>query len=218
MIAVILLVALVVLGIAGAGYHFAPYSIKAKIKHLLGSSSTVSTPTVPSFATYTPGPTPTVLPNDKLNTSQSLRYNMDYPTTWELSSLTNTTPSGQTDLLDVYTAPGSVARITIETGTVFANLTNAQAIQGEVTNAEQVGAQFTPISSATRTQQIGGQTWLRQEYSVTLTKTHTQLHMAILATNHLGREYVITLTGDASEFTQDDSATFEPMLTSFRFS
>ncbi|HLY32511.1 MAG TPA: hypothetical protein VKQ36_15915, partial [Ktedonobacterales bacterium] len=94
---------------------------------------------------------------------------------------------------------------------------DAQVIQGEVNDEERVGAQFSLIASDTRTQHIGGEAWLRQEYDVTLTKTHTHLHMAILATHHLGRGYVIILTDDASTFASDDSSTFEPMLTSFRF-
>ncbi|HLY31990.1 MAG TPA: zinc ribbon domain-containing protein, partial [Ktedonobacterales bacterium] len=103
LIAVVLLVALGLAAIAGASYHFAPISIKGKIKHLLGVSTTASTPTPPPFATYTPGPTPTTPPNDKSNNSASARYIIDYPATWQFAAQ-NTTSSGQYDLLDTYTA------------------------------------------------------------------------------------------------------------------
>ncbi|HUY79787.1 MAG TPA: zinc ribbon domain-containing protein [Ktedonobacterales bacterium] len=228
-IALVLIIILGLAAVGGLGYHFAPASIKSKVHHLLGSSPSVSAPTVPPFATYTPGPTPTPLANDKINVSAPLHYVIDYPSAWLLGS-NSTTTSGQYDNLDTYSQPSADTRITVETAGAFASYTPAQIIQGEITAATQQGATFSQIASATRTQSVGGEVWQRQEYTVTLkitptatatataTPTTAHLHMAILATHHLGRGYVIVLTSDDTAFTKADTTYFEPTLSTFRFS
>ncbi len=229
-IAIVLIIIFGLALIGGVGYKFAPASIKSRVHHLLGTGApTANAPTVPPFATYTPGPTPTPLANDKVNVSPSLRYVIDYPSAWLLST-NNTTTSGQYDNLDTYTQPSTDTRLTVETAGAFASYTPSQIIQGEINAATQQGATFNQINSATRTQEIGGEVWQRQEYTVTVTVSATptatatatpstaHLHMAILATHHLGRGYVIILASDDTAFAKADSTYFEPTLSTFRFS
>jgi len=231
-IALVLIIILGLAAIGGVGYKFAPASVKTKFHHLFGGGApTASAPTVAPFATYTPGPTPTALANDKVNVSAPLHYIIDYPSSWQLSTNATTT-SGQYDNLDTYTQPSTNTRITVETAGAFASYTPAQIIQGEINAATQQGATFNPITSATRSQGVGGEVWQRQEYTVTVkvtpaatatatataTPTTAHLRMAILATHHLGHGYVIILASDDTAFAKADTTYFEPTLTTFRFS
>lgn len=177
-------------------------------------SNAAPTQTAP-FATYTPGPTPTSLPNYKLFVSKANAYAMDYPTAWGTATVTGS-GGAQSDSVDQFTQAGGPAGVNIERAQSFASATDAQVIQAEVQSAQARGTQFTEITSAATTEGIGGEVWQRREYKA-VAKNGAKLHLAVLACHHLGNGYVIVLISSDTGFASDDSTTFEPMLRSFRF-
>jgi hypothetical protein len=171
-------------------------------------------PTPPAFATYTPGPTPTNLPNYKLFSSPSMGYAMAYPSSWGTKTVTGAGGS-QGDSVDQFTQ-GNGAVVTLERAPAFDSATDTQLIQAEVQGAQAQGAALTEITTAATTVGIGGEIWQRHEYKAT-DKNGAKLHIAVLACHHLGKGYVIALISSDTAFAKDDMATFEPMLRSFRF-
>ncbi len=174
-------------------------------------SGTQTTPP-PAFATYTPGPTPTNLPNYKLFTSTANGYAMDYPSSWG----TTTLAGANSDSVNQFAQPNSAAQVNVERSAGFDSATDEQVILAEVQGAQKQGMTITEITGAATTEGVGGEVWQRHEYQAT-TKSGTKLHIAILVCHHLGKGYVIALISSDTSFTNDDTTTFEPMLRSFRF-
>ncbi len=174
-------------------------------------SGAQSTPP-PTFATYTPGPTPTDLPNYKLFTNTANGFAMDYPTSWAASTVT----APQNDTIYKFTQSNTLTVVIVERSPNFDSATNAQLIQAEIQGAQSQGMTLTQITSATTTEGAGGEIWQRQEYQAT-TKNGAKLHIAVLACHHLGKGYVIALISADTGFATNDTTAFEPMLRSFRF-
>ena len=176
----------------------------------LQSGAQVTPP--PTFATYTPGPTPTDIPNYKLFTSEVNGYAMDYPASWGTSTLSG----ANNDTVNQFSRPNTSTEVNVEHSSAFDSATDAQILQVEIQDAQSQGMTLTEITGAATTEGIGGEIWQRHEYSVT-TKSGTKLHIAILTCHHLGKGYVIALISSDTGFATDDTTTFEPMLRSFRF-
>ncbi len=178
------------------------------LRRIGGSAPTAA----PTFATYTPGPTPTVVPSYKQYVSAQSNFVLNYPQDWSQSNA-NDTSQGQPDYLDTF-AQGS-GSVVVERSPAFDTASDAQIIQGEVRGGQQAGLTFTETTSAAGTVAIGGEQWTRREYDVS--SQGNKEHMAIFSCHHEGRGYAIVLRGPASSYPQLYSNTFKIMLSSFRF-
>jgi hypothetical protein len=167
-----------------------------------------------AFATYTPGPTPTPATNFKEFASARAKYVLSYPNTWAVSS-NEAKLQLQYDYTDVFNPPNSPSHVSVEQAGVFSYYTEQKIIQGEVAGAQQSGFTFTEVATAQAKQTVGGATWVRSEYDINA--NGQPLHMAILATHHGGKGYVIVLVSTAAEFGNDAQSVFDPLLASFRF-
>jgi hypothetical protein len=206
-----LLVALVGIVILG-GLGFGGYTLL----HSQGQAahSTVVVPDA-AFATYTPGPTPTPPTNFKEFASARAKYTLSYPNTWAVSS-NDAKLQQQYDYTDVFNPPNSPSHVSVEQAAVFSYYTEQKIIQGEVAGAQQSGYTFTEVPTAQAKQTVGGAQWERREYDINA--NGQPLHMAILATHHGGKGYVVVLVSSAAEFGNDAQSVFDPLLASFRFS
>jgi hypothetical protein len=205
-----LIAALIVAAILG-GLGFGAYT-------LLNSRGQAAQPTAimpdAAFATYTPGPTPTAPTNFKEFASTRAKYVLSYPNTWAVSS-NESKLQQQYDYTDVFNPPNSPSHVSVEQAGVFSYYTEQKIIQGEVAGAQQSGFTFTEVTTAQAKQTVGGATWERREYDINA--NGQPLHMAILATHHGGKGYVIVLVSTAAEFGNDAQSVFDPLLASFRF-
>lgn len=200
---------LVVVLLAGGGFL-----ARGEILALLHHGNTGGATPAPAFATYTPGPTPTVLSNYKLYVSTRSLYAVEYPSAWNIQNQSATSGGGY-DYLDTYQQANPPAEVGIESAQAFNNLSDAQIIAGEVNGAKQGGMTFSPIGNDVMVS-IGGENWTRRDYSVT-TSNNVTLHMALLATHHAGHAYAIVLTATTADFGQDDTGVFKTILSTFRF-
>lgn len=166
------------------------------------------------FATYAPGPTATVTAHFKAFGSDRSKYSLTYPEVWNTTSDDRTT-QGQYDYIDTFALQDAPSRLLVEQAGAFSAYTDAQIMQNEVSNAQHNGVTFTKADTPAPAQKVGGATWTRQDYSVNA--NGNPVHMALLACHHGGRGYVIVLVSSAGEFSNDDQAVFEPMLSSFLF-
>lgn len=182
-------------------------------KYLPFLRSGTQTATPPPFATYTPGPTPTNLPNYKLFTSTGSGYAMDYPSPWGTSTSFDAKTN---DTVNQFVQPNSATLVNVERSVSFDSATDADVLLAEVQGAQSQGTTVTEITGAATSEGVGGEVWQRHEYQAT-TKSGTKLHIAILVCHHLGKSYVIALISADTSFTNDDTTIFEPMLRSFRF-
>jgi hypothetical protein len=176
--------------------------------------STVIVPDA-AFATYTPGATPTTAANFKEFASARAKYVLSYPDAWAVSS-NDAKLQQQYDYTDVFNPPNSPSHVSVEQAAVFSYYTEQKIIQGEIAGAQQSGFTFNEVSTAQTKQTVGGAQWERREYDINA--NGQPLHMAILATHHGGKGYVIVLVSSAAEFGNDAQSVFDPMLASFRFS
>jgi hypothetical protein len=175
----------------------------------LGGASSIGTPT---FATYTPGPTPTVAAGFKQLASTPSAYVLNYPQDWSQSSQ-NDTSQGQPDYLDIFAQGG--ASVTIERSPAFDPAADTDIIQGEVRGGQQAGLTFTETTSAAGLAAIGGEQWTRREYDVN--GQNGKEHMAIFACHHNGHGLAIVLRAPAASYAQLYSTSFKTLLNSFRF-
>lgn len=166
--------------------------------------------------TYTPGPTPTTLPNFKKFVSARALYSMDYPAAWTVSAKEQTV-QGQYDHIDVFMAAPTNAStaIYVEQAGAASSVSDADVIASEVAGVQQAGVTLTLTASAAPTQNIGGEIWQQRDYLVNGNGPAT--HEAILAGHHAGRSYVILLVSAPGDFAGDTTASFTPALKSFRF-
>ncbi len=166
------------------------------------------------FATYAPGPTATITDHFKAFGSDRSKYSLTYPEVWNATSDERTT-QGQYDYIDTFALQDAPSRLLVEQAGAFSAYTDVVIMQNEVSNAQQNGVTFTKADTPAPAQKVGGATWTRQDYSVNA--NGNPVHMALLACHHGGRGYVIVLVSSAGEFSNDDQAVFEPMLSSFLF-
>jgi hypothetical protein len=203
----LLLVAVVLVGLVGVAI--------LKLPSLLGGgSSQVATVSDDPFVAYTPGATPTALPQYKVYASTTSLYSVNYPQQWSVKNNANTS-GGQSDYVDIFQQASPVVVFTVEQAQAFATLTDQQAIDAEVNSAKQQGQTFTLTANSTQKVTVGGAQWLRQEYDGTANGVKN--HVAILSTHHGGRSYVIVMISTPDNFAKADSTYFQPMLKSFRF-
>ncbi|MEO7003411.1 MAG: zinc ribbon domain-containing protein [Ktedonobacterales bacterium] len=209
-IAVLLLIAIV------ASILFIP-QIRRHIPGLSGGAGSSSSPgTSAPFATYTAGPTPTVLPNDKQFSSTQSQYILNYPTGWKAANQSNVN-GGQYDNYDTFSQTNGVATIGVEQAGEFASSSDQQIIQSEVDSVKAALKTVTVTQiGGLVSQNVGGETWQRAEYTVV--NGNATWHMSLLACHHNGKGYAIVLLDTASNFHADDQTIFEPTLKSFRFS
>lgn len=171
-------------------------------------------PTASAFATYTPGPTPTVPPQYKQFASPKGQYILVYPQAWAVKS--DSTPSGGLpDYVDTFSQATPAVVVAVEQAQIFNTLSDADAIAAEIRAAQQKGYSFTPSGTPT-TVSVGGEQWQRQEYDSTT--NGVKLHYAVLSTHHLSRSYVIVLVALPGDFAKENASTFPTILKSFRFS
>ena len=178
------------------------------------SKSSPTTSTLPSsFATYTPGATPTPAANYTLFTSKRSAYILTYPQDWSASEQ----PSSSGDNLDVFAGIGGMPMLRVEQATGFAGASDEDVINGEVASAKKIDstAVYTENLSAATTVAIGGEQWMRREFDVT--SAGVKYHMAIMSCHHNGKGYVIVLVTAPADFAKENSGPFKTMLASFRF-
>jgi len=209
------IVALLLIAIV-ASILFIP-QIRRHIPGLNGASGSPSAPgTTSAFATYTPGPTPTVLPNDKQFSSTQSQYMLNYPASWGVQNNSNPT-GGQYDNYDTFAPTNKIPTIGVEQAGQFGAWSDQQIIQSEVNSVKATAKTVTVTQiGVSVTQSIGGESWQRAEYTVV--NGGTTLHMSLLACRHNGKGYAIVLLDTANNFRADDQTVFEPTLKSFRFS
>lgn len=201
-------IVVVVVGlVAVVGPEFAP-KLGKYLPFLAGGAQATPPPT---FATYTPGPTPTLAPNTKLFSNKEAGFAIGYPSAWA----TSTASGANDDISYQFVAPGSSRIALVERAPAFDSASNDQLVQAEVTSAQGQGITMTEITSAATTEGVGGEVWIRREFQAT--KNGVKLHIAVLACHHLGKGFVIALISSDAGFAADDTATYEPMLRSFRF-
>ncbi len=182
-----------------------------RVWHKLGVAGGAST-SAPTFATYTPGPTPTVVAGFKQLASTPAAFVLNYPQDWSQSSQ-NDTSQGQPDYLDTFAQGG--ASVTIERSPAFDSIADTDVIQAEVRGGQQAGLKFTETTSAAGLAAIGGEQWTRREYDVT--SQNGKEHMAIFACHHNGHGFALVLRAPADSYAQVYSTSFKTVLSSFRF-
>jgi hypothetical protein len=166
----------------------------------------------PVFATYTPGPTPTVVPGYTEYKSAQSQFVLNYPQAWSQSN-TNDTSQGTPDYLDTFAQAG--ASLKVERSPAFDAATDLGIIQGEVQGGQNAGLTLTETRSAAGIAVIGGEQWTRREYDVS--GQGGKEHLAIFSCHHEGHGYAIVLRSPAGSYAQVYSTTFKTMLGSFRF-
>lgn len=181
----------------------------AILSRLPGATHTNTHP----FATYTPGPTPTVVPHYKEFSSDSALYVVNYPAQW--AEQTSNQPNTGYDYVDTFTGQNPYAAVIVEQAAAFANISDADIVTAEVNGGKQAGRTFTETQAASGTVNAGGEQWTRREFDVS--DGNTKLHMAILTCHHEGRGYAIVLVATPDSFAKDDSTVFHTVLNSFRF-
>lgn len=181
----------------------------AILSRLPGATHTNTHP----FATYTPGPTPTVVPHYKQFSSDSALYVVNYPEQW--AEQTSNQPNTGYDYVDTFTGQNPYAAFIVEQAAAFANISDADIVTAEVNGGKQAGRTFTETQAASGTVNAGGEQWTRREFDVS--DGNTKLHMAILTCHHSGRGYAIVLVATPDTFAKDDTAVFQTVLNSFRF-
>ena len=212
-IAALLLIAIVV------SILFIP-KIRRHIPGLNGGGSSSSPGVSSTFATYTPGPTPTVLANDKQFSSAQSQYILNYPASWKVANNSNAA-GGQYDNYDSFAPTSDIPSIGVEQAGQFSASSDQQIIQSEVDSVKAAATQNHQTETITQIgsdvpQTVGGETWQRAEY--TIVSGSVTLHMSLLACHHNGKGYAIVLLDTANNFQADDQNIFAPTLKSFRFS
>ena len=175
---------------------------------------------VAPFATYTPGPTPTVIPHFKYYQSAASGYIVSVPDTWNVQTESKTS-QGQADHIESFAPTGSASPLfSVEQAAAASGYSNSQLIATEVSAAQvsgvAYGITYIEVTSAATTQTIGGEQWQRREYAVK--GGGTAARVAVLACHHSGRGYVIVLYSADADFAHNDQIAFTPTLQSFRFS
>ena len=165
------------------------------------------------FATYTPGPTPTPVPNYKEFSSDNALYVLNYPAKWV--EQTSNQPNTGYDYVDTFIAQNPYAAVIVEQAAAFANISDADIVTAEINGGKQAGRTFTAAPGGPTTVAIGGEQWTRDEFDVS--DGTTKLHMAVLTCHHKGRGYAIVLVATPDTFAQDDTTVFKTVLNSFRF-
>jgi hypothetical protein len=178
----------------------------------LGGQQAAS-PTPQAFATYTPGPTPTVVPHYKLFTGQQSGYLLNYPEQWTVRS--NDKTGSDHDHIDTFQSTTASSVLSVERSDDFNAYSDSDILDGEVRAAQQNGATFTAAAGTATSQVIGGEHWLRREYVVSF--GGKSLHMVILVCHHRGRGYVIVVSTLDKNYSAEAQKYFAPMLQSFRF-
>jgi hypothetical protein len=205
---IFLLIALVLVGLAGASLLLGP----KLLNRVGGGSGNSSVPPGP----YTPGPTPTTQAGFKKFVSAGSNYSLDYPQGWTATNQAQTV-QGQPDDVEIFSTPtqGAPDSLVVEQPGADANVADTDIISSEVQAAQQGGVTFTPTSTIPIQVNIGGEYWLRLDYTVS--GGGQQTHEAIFAGHHEGRAYVIALVSGADTFEGDYATYFRPALNSFRF-
>ncbi len=180
---------------------------------LRGQGQQTAGNTAQPFATYTPGPTPTVLPNYKLFTGQQEGYLVNYPSNWTVRS--DDKPGSGHDHIDTFQSTTTASVYSVEQASTFDNFSDEDILNGEVRGAEQNGATFTLAPGTAASQVVGGENWLRREYAVSY--QGKALHMVILVCHHHGKGYVIVVSTLDKDYASEAQKYFTPMLQSFRF-
>jgi len=174
-----------------------------------------SSEAVSTFVAYTPGPTPTIVPNYTFFQSSRSAYILNYPKVWSLKEEAATATGNGADRLDTFAQRDGVAMLRVEQADSFAAATDNQVIDAELANGRQQGITYNEAASANTMASIGGEQWTRREFDVTSNKV--KYHMAILSCHHQGHGYVIVLVSAPADFAKLDSTIFQTMLSSFRF-
>lgn len=208
-VVLILLLVIIVIGLIGAGALFAP-----KLLGRFAGASTSGLDAQPPFTAYTPGPTPTAPPKYVEYVSQQLHFAIDYPKEWSKGE--SSADAGKTDWVATFTQPTPQAALLIEQSTGFDAIGNDEMIHDEVLAGQSDGSTFTETTTTPVHALIGGEQWLRRDFDVT-TKAGTKLHMGILSCHHQGHGYIIVLVSLPQNFARDDQATFQSILSTFRF-
>lgn len=171
-------------------------------------------PAAQATLTVTVGPTPTVLPRYSLFASEQSPYTINYPDKWKTQSSIKTI-SGIAHYIDIFSPTDATASVAVEQTTTPLPVSDLDIINAEVAGAQTAEMTFTEVTSKATTQTLSGEKWQRREYDVT--NKGAKLHMAVLATHHSDKVYVIVLLTSADSYEKTDKATFTPMLNSFRF-
>lgn len=168
----------------------------------------------PTAAAQAPGPAPATPSQYKAYTSPTSGFTLSYPQQWVQSSETATGATG--DFVDRFSTSDAKSSLAVEQAGGFAAECDSQIIDSEVTGGQQDGSTFVRTTSPVATMSIGGVTWQRRDYDVTL-KAGGKVHMAILSAHHAGKGYAIVMYSVPETFTADEKATFAAMLNAFRF-
>lgn len=176
------------------------------------SGPTSSTPS-PTFIAYTPGPTPTTLPNYQLYQSDASAYILNYPKDW---TQTRTADGTSGDYNDVFAPKSGIPYLSVERAEAFGPIPDSQIVQAEVNGGNQAGETFTETNGTAAIVHIAGAPWTRREFDVTM-KDGTKLHMAILGCHHAGHGYAIVFAAAQGDFAALNTSTLQPILASFRF-
>src|SRR5262249_30997074 len=117
-----------------------------------GGSSAGST-----FVAYTPGPTPTVVPNYTFFQSSRSAYILNYPKAWSVKEEAATATGNGADRLDTFAQRDGVAMLRVEQADSFAAASDNEVIDAELANGRQQGITYNEVTSANTTASIGGE-------------------------------------------------------------
>jgi hypothetical protein len=184
-----------------------------KFAGIIGGSGKGLAGCPPTVAAQAPGPAAT--PSQfKAYTSPTSGFTLSYPQQWVQNSETATAATG--DYVDRFSTSDAKSSLAVEQAGGFAAECDQQIIDSEVTGGQQDGSTFIRTTSPAATMSVGGATWQRRDYDVTL-KAGGKVHMAILSAHHAGKGYAIVMYSTLATFTADEKATFSVMLKAFRF-
>ncbi len=169
----------------------------------------------PAFATYTPGPTPTVLPNYKQYADATTGYILNFPQDWT-NRADMRTSGGQPDASELFQSADGFSTFGVEQAAAFATASDDTIVRAEITPLSADGNTVTELTPVPAPRTIGGEIWQHHEYKVTVKGVDE--HVTVFACHHAGKPFAIVMISTTQQYANTDTAAFEPMLSTFRFS
>ncbi len=165
----------------------------------------------------TPSPTPTLIPTPSPdtgftvcdNTCTSNGFSVEYPSTWSQaptadSTGTQFTNPSQSNQFAAFKTPG-----------VIQKMNAGQLVNNDLNNFSSQPGYSAPTPTTSSNTTIGGENW---SYQIAYYQLNGQtVRIAVYATVHQGKAYIIELQAMDSEFDMVNAQYFERMLARFEF-
>jgi hypothetical protein len=193
---------------------------KTQLSHQIATATSIPTPTMlpspsPTAApSATPSPSPTLTPTPDAgfafcdSTCTSNGFTVEYPSSWVQkpthdSTITQFTSPSQSDEFTTFKTPG------------ITNMNAGQLVNNDLNNFSSQPGYNAPTPTPSSNATIGGENW---SYQIAYYQLNSQtVRIAVYATIHQGKAYIIELQAFDSEYDAVNTQFFERMLVRFQF-